>query len=117
VSRTDVDQPFFEVHVDDEDAKKELEEISNADFIAFDDKFFDILGKKPNLKSFFGLEHSPSLREALIYVPELNTMFASDMGTRKQMKINLTNEPTLEYIELKPHLDSINGAIYLPKIN
>ena len=88
-----------------------MKEISEAEFIAFDEKFFDLIGSKPRLESMFNL--SLSLREAPVYLPSSNLLFVSDMGVRKLMRINLTEkEPSFEYITLDPHLESINGAAY-----
>jgi gluconolactonase len=105
------DEPFFDVRVKDKRIRKELKELSKAEFIAFDEKFFDIIGSRPHLERMFNL--STSLREAPVYIPSSNLLFVSDMGSRKQMRINLTaEEPTLEYVSLDPHIDSINGAAY-----
>jgi sugar lactone lactonase YvrE len=97
--------------VSDKHVRKELEEIDDAQFIALDEKFFDVIGPKPHLERMFNL--STSLREAPVYIPTLNKLFISDMGLQKIMLIDLNeDEPTLEYTTLKPHLRSINGAAY-----
>ena len=95
----------------DKRVEKELKEISEAEFIAFDEKFFDLIGSKPRLEPMFNL--SLSLREAPVYLPSSNLLYVSDMGMRQQMRINLTEkEPSFEYVTLDPHLKSINGAAY-----
>jgi gluconolactonase len=90
-----------------------MEEIANAQFIAFDEKFFALIGPKPRLDNMFNL--SFSLREAPAYIPSTNTLFISDIGADRQMRINLTEEePTLEWLDLDPPLVAINGAAYSP---
>jgi len=113
---TNSDQPFFDLKVKDNTLKKELAEIAKADFIAFDERFFDLIGPRPKLEPMFNL--STSLREAPVYIPSSNTLFLSDIGARKQMRINLTEQdPTFEYVELSPPLATINGAAYSEKDN
>ena len=108
-----LDEPFFDIGITDKHVEKELEEIANAEFIAFDVRFFDLIGSRPLLEPMFNLSKTISLREAPVYVPTSNLLFVSDMGARKPMRINLTEkEPTLEYVSLHPHLESINGAAY-----
>jgi gluconolactonase len=105
------DEPFFNIKVPNERIRSELEKISAAQFIAFDSSFFDLIGPKPRLQRMFNL--STSLREAPVYIPSSNALFVSDMGARKQMRINLTEEnPTLEYVSYDPPLEGINGAAY-----
>ena len=112
----DLDQPFFDVRVEDKQLKQELSEIAKADFIAFDERFFDLIGPRPKLESMFNLSRDESLKEAPVYIPSSNSLFISDIGARKQMRIDLTEkEPTFEYIELKPPLATINGAAYSEK--
>jgi sugar lactone lactonase YvrE len=97
--------------VEDERIKKELKEISKAEFIAFDQKFFDLIGSKPLLEPVFNL--SLELREAPVYIPSSNLLYISDRGEGKQMRINLTEkEPRLEYVSFHPPLNFINGAAY-----
>jgi gluconolactonase len=108
------DQPFFDIRVSDKHLQEELDEIADAQFIAFDDKFFDVIGRRPHLEPMFNL--SLSLREAPVYVHSTNTLFVSDMGKQKWMRINLTDdEPELDYVTLKPHITSVNGAAYSAK--
>lgn len=93
-----------------------MSEIAKADFIAFDERFFDLIGPRPKLESMFNLSREESLKEAPVYIPSSNYLFISDIGARKQMRINLTEEePTFEYIELNPPLATINGAAYSEK--
>lgn len=88
-----------------------MEEISKAEFIAFDETFFDLIGSKPRLEPMFNL--SESLREAPVYVPSSKTLYISDMGAHKQMQIDLSkDDPNMEYVVLDPPLEAINGAAY-----
>jgi gluconolactonase len=108
------DQPFFDISVPDQRLKSELDEVSKADFIAFDDRFFDIIGSKPSLENMFNVSTS-TLREAPVYIPSLNVLFVADQGAGKLLRINLKVEPpTSEYVTLDPPLEGINGAVYSP---
>jgi sugar lactone lactonase YvrE len=105
------DQPFFDILVPDRKLEHELERVSEADFIAFDERFFDVIGSNPSIENMFNL--STSLREAPVYVPSENVLFVADQGAGKLLRINLTVEPpTFEYVALDPPLEGINGAVY-----
>jgi len=52
---TNSDQPFFDLKVKDNTLKKELAEIAKADFIAFDERFFDLIGPRTKLEPMFNL--------------------------------------------------------------
>jgi sugar lactone lactonase YvrE len=111
VSKANSDQPFFDVKVADKGTRKELKAIGEAEFIAFDERFFDIIGPKPKLEPMFDL--GTSLREAPVYIPDLNILYIYDMGAQRQMRVDLNDdEPSLKYVKLNPHLKMVNGAAY-----
>ena len=88
-----------------------MDEIAEAEFIAFDETFFDLIGSKPRLEPMFNL--GESLREAPVYIPSSKILYISDMGAQKQIQVNLSgDEPTMEYVSLDPPLEAINGAAY-----
>jgi gluconolactonase len=99
--------------VSEKNTESDLAKIAKADFISFDDRFFDIIGKEPSLDEMYNL--SFSLREAPVYIPSTNIVFIADQGAGKQIKLNLSVEPpSYEFITLNPPLEGINGAIYSP---
>jgi sugar lactone lactonase YvrE len=106
-----VDQPFFDITVTDPDIEKDLEKISKADFIAFDERFFDVIGSEPTWESLYDLPDG--LREAPVYIPQQNTLYFSDQAAGKLIALNLTEEPpTYNTVPISPPLEGINGMMY-----
>ena len=100
--------------VTDPEVQKDLEKIAKADFIAFDERFFDVLGSEPLLESLYDLPDG--LREAPVYIPEQNALYFSDQAAGKLIVLNLTKEPpTYNVVPLSPPLEGINGMIYSPE--
>jgi sugar lactone lactonase YvrE len=108
-----LDQPFFDIDTPDSHIQKDLKTIANSQFIAFDKKFFDIIGPQPSLERMFNL--SESLREAPVYIESENLLFINDIGAQRLMRINLTDTPLFfEFVE-SDHIQTIGGAAYSPK--
>jgi gluconolactonase len=104
-------QPFTTFNVSNASFAHELAIAANASFLAFDPRFFDILGPNPQIELFFNL--STNVHEAPSYIPEQNAVFFSELETANQFLIELNNTPpTIKNITFTPPIFSINGGTY-----
>ncbi|KIV81316.1 hypothetical protein PV11_03508 [Exophiala sideris] len=101
---------------DNPDVNAELGSIAQASFIAYDRRFFDILGPHPKLEKLFTLPEGT--HEAPNYLPAQNKVFVSNFNYTYEYLIDLSSEPpVLENLTTTPELQSVNGGfIYQGKL-
>jgi gluconolactonase len=103
--------PFTTLNVSDAAFSAELKQASNATFIAFDPRFFDVIGTTPKVELMYNL--TGILYEAPAFLPDQNVLFFSEPGSYNQFYVNLTtNPPALTNISFNPPVYAVNGARY-----
>ncbi|OAL23190.1 hypothetical protein AYO20_11058 [Fonsecaea nubica] len=88
----------------------ELSVLAKASFVAFDSRFFDILGPNPTLEKLFDLpEHN--VHEAPNFLPAQNKVFVSNFNHTYEYLVDLSVEPpALQNLTTDPPLESVNGG-------
>ncbi|KAF2488788.1 calcium-dependent phosphotriesterase [Lophium mytilinum] len=90
--------------------KAEFTKIQAASFIAFDDRFYDIIGPNPMIEKLFTLPQA--MHEAANYLPKQNKVFVSACNETYDYLIDLCTEPpTIKQFTADPPLESVNGGI------
>ena len=94
----------------------ELNNLANVSFIAFDDRFFNIIGPSPQCDKIFNV--SMAVHEAPCWIPSMNKLMVAPQNQSTQLLIDLNaNPPTLMNFTSTPPLGSPNGAfLYQGKI-
>lgn len=88
----------------------ELKSITAASFIAFDIRFFDIIGPSPKLEKLFDLPEN-QVHEAPNYLAKQNKIFVSNINATYEYLIDLSTEPPqLQNLSSHPQLQSVNGG-------
>jgi gluconolactonase len=107
--------PFTTVNVtSDASFESELQEAANASFLAFDPRFFDILGPNPKLDLVFNV--SQNTHEGPTYIPTENVLFFTQPGSPNQYYVEFNNTPpTLRNISFSPPINSVVGGAYNPE--
>ena len=90
--------------------------MSQASFVAFDQRFFDVLGENPLLEKLFDLPEGT--HEAPNLLPQQNKVFVSNFNFTYEYLIDLNDEPpTIHNITASPALESVNGGfLYKDKL-
>lgn len=88
----------------------DLAKIAAASFVAFDDRFFDVIGPNPSLEKLFTLPEQT--HEAPNYLPKENKVIVSGFNDTYDYYIHLDTEPlTIEKFSANPPLQGVNGGI------
>lgn len=106
--------PFYDVCLNDTQATADMLALKNAQFIAFDSKFFDVIGPRPTLQQLpFTLP--ATLKEAPLYIPRTNSFYFGEMSLQEYYRVRLDGPGTsLEKVSILPHLPGLNAAVYDP---
>jgi hypothetical protein len=106
-----LNNPFTTLNVSNATTESDLQKIGNATFVAFDPRFFDVIGTAPKVEVMFNI--TGILFEAPAYVPDQNILFFSMPGSYSQYYIDLApNPPTLHNVSFNPVVFGVNGARY-----
>jgi hypothetical protein len=109
-----LNNPFTTLNVTNTTEESDLKEVSNASFVAFDPRFFDVIGTVPKVEMMFNI--TGILFEAPAYIPERNILFFSMPGSYSQYFVNLTDSPpTLHNLSFNPPVYAVNGARFSSK--
>ncbi|KAF2805282.1 calcium-dependent phosphotriesterase, partial [Mytilinidion resinicola] len=101
---------FWGTTTSDPAIKAEFAKIGSASFIAFDDRFYNIIG--PNSKVEKLVDLPEEMHEAPNYLPKQNKVFMSAYNETYDYLIDPCSEPpTIEQITADPPLESVNGGI------
>ena len=73
-----LDTPFYDIEVDDDATSNEYAQIKQADFIAWDESFFDMLGPNAKVEKIHGFPGTQHVHEAPVYITETNELLFAD---------------------------------------
>jgi hypothetical protein len=106
-----LNRDFTTLNVTDSTFSNDLKTVANASFVAFDPRFFDVIGTAPKLEMLFNI--TGLLFEAPAYIEDQNILFFSMPGSYNQYYVNLTaTPPSLHHVSFNPPVYAVNGARY-----
>ncbi|OJJ42327.1 hypothetical protein ASPZODRAFT_105375 [Penicilliopsis zonata CBS 506.65] len=102
---------FYEIETTDPIVSSVLAAVREADFIAWDASFFDLMGPQARLERIQSFD-KPGVHEAPAFVPETNELVYSDTSAVGWLwAINVDTHET-RHIYTSPPLYNVNGARY-----
>ena len=69
---------FYELRTNDESLSRDFNHIKTADFIAWDESFFEIIGPEAKIECIQAFPELRHVHEAPVYVPESNELLFAD---------------------------------------
>ncbi|KAJ5654240.1 hypothetical protein N7490_001243 [Penicillium lividum] len=105
--------PFYDIQSDQSFFRDVLTDLKSKDFIAWDYKFFNIIGPQAKLEKIQSFEgEPPHVHEAPAYSPETNELFYADTSVTGWLWALNVDTHEARKVETTPPLANVNGARY-----